>query len=108
MEETPLLAAYQPAALVYSISSDLRRSCWYVLGSLPIGAAIVIWQLPQIPNPQPARLVPLAIFLGAFGTFLLGSSVLPLFWRLRIDEVGISRRRMFRFCRWCAEPRFPG
>lgn len=69
------------------IAPQYRRSCWYIIASLPIVVAGMIW----LPNKQ----VPLAeVVIGGsvLCLLVLPLVVAPLMWRLWLGEHGLHRR----------------
>jgi len=88
-------AAIQPKE--YAVAPEWRRSAWYVLLGLAVACGMV--ELLASGYEECAQHV-IRDLLGA--AFLVGcfAAVLAYRWRIRVDAVGISRRRLFRWHTW--------
>ena len=88
----------------YRIAPDLRRCCWYFIAAAPVALVIAAWLslsgvLGELERPGRPR--PLAsIALVALVTV---PTIICLHWRLRVDEKGVWRRRLFRWRLWSWE-----
>ena len=86
--------ATPPAA--YRMAPGLRRSCWYVLGSLPIIVAVVLGVANFGGNRGPADFIAVFLPLALLGLAM----VMFLCWKLHVDDRGVSRRVLFRPDLW--------
>lgn len=80
----------------YRIAGELRRCCWYtILGAFAL-AAVFFWIARFVQNRGPVD-----IFVGCVLFALLAAAmVVPLGWKIRVDQHGISRRLFFRWDLW--------
>lgn len=81
----------------YQMDPGLRRSCWYVLASIPVLVAVgaFVGTVLERPNREGAA----AMMIALAGGFILWM-VVALSWRLRIDNIGISRRLLWFWSLW--------
>lgn len=80
----------------YRLAPELRRSCWYVIVGAMVLIPVFYWvaRFVQLRGP-----VDVAVGCSLFG--LLGASMfVPLRWRVRLDQHGVSRRLLFRWDLW--------
>ena len=80
-------------AVEYRIQPELRRSCWYGFVGLVLAAGIILWRL----GSQDVEAVAAALAIPTFVGLLL---TLPLRRRVRIDEIGVSQRRLWGWDVW--------
>lgn len=81
----------------YAIAREIRRCCWYVIAAVPVLCALAAWQISGNDAIEPARR-PFAIAFGCTIHILAGLVMAwPLSWRLRVDDQGLCRRRLW----WC-------
>lgn len=79
----------------YQIAPELRRCCWYViLGAVAL--TIVFFLIARFVQNRGGADVALGCVLFAI---LAAAMILPLRWKLRLDENGVSRR-LFRWDLW--------
>ena len=80
----------------YRIAGELRRCCWYgILSAFPLAAAFFV-NARFVQNRGPVD-----VFVGCvLYALLVAAMVVPLRWRVRIDQHGISRRLLFRWDLW--------
>ncbi len=76
----------------------LRRCCWYVIASTPV-MLFAVYRATQDPNHVGVKGVGLVLMMGFFAIPAL-LLTMPLFWKIRLDEKGISRRSFFRWDFW--------
>ncbi len=83
----------------YRISRELRRCCWYVIGGAFVIAAVYAWTVRIVPNRDPV-----AQFLAGVQIALVAAAmVIPLRWKIRVNEQGVSRRFLFHWDLWSWE-----
>jgi hypothetical protein len=81
----------------YRIRAESRRLSWYGIVGVSVVAA-TLWGMSQWElvadeiHPHPAGFAVLALVAAV--------SAIPLFWRLRIDDEGVARRRAFVWDFW--------
>ncbi|PHS02346.1 MAG: hypothetical protein COA78_21450 [Blastopirellula sp.] len=72
----------------YRISPDLRRCCWYIIiCGIPL-IGVFYWVARFVQNRETIE-----ILLGCLFFLFMGSitAILPLTWKLRVDEQGMTR-----------------
>jgi hypothetical protein len=80
----------------YRIAPDLRRACWYaIIGSMLL-AIVFFWISAFIQNRGPGYI---AIGFVPF-VLLTGAMVVALRWKLRVDQHGLARRKLFGWDNW--------
>ncbi len=82
----------------YRLAPTLRRSCWYVIVSIPLILFAITWVKPSIEHAHDKvffHVIMSGIFLG-----IAVLTTIPLFWKIRLDEKGISRFSFFRWDFW--------
>ncbi len=84
------------AAQEYRISSELQRCCWYVVLSTPALAAVLVWVGRFVQGRGAGGMDPRLVLWAA----LACAAASAFNWRLRLDECGIARRRLFRWDLW--------
>ncbi len=75
---------------------ELRRSCWYLIIAMGPIAAVFYWVARVVHN---RGAVDAALGCLMFGLVAV-AVVVPLRWRLRVDEAGLSRRLLFQWDLW--------
>jgi hypothetical protein len=80
----------------YRISPELRRSCWYVILSVPILLAVFCWVAGFVQKRGVFDIVSGCIIFS----LLAGAMAIPLCWKLRFDATGVSRRWLFSWDLW--------
>jgi hypothetical protein len=80
----------------YRIAAELRRCCWYLIVGMAVLAGVAYWVEPAVLKRPPIN-----VAAGIVSYCLLATAAaLPLRWRLRINEEGMSRRLVFRWDLW--------
>lgn len=78
----------------FRLEPELRRACWWALGGLAALVAsaallrVLVPPAPGFPPPRPFFTVEGVLIVAGFGT----AFTLPLWWRVRVDQRGVSRR----------------
>lgn len=88
----------------YRIAPELRRCCWYCIVAAPMLAAVqgyfaqaTGWRPRGFESHSAAEYILLNCVFFAILAIVLA---LPLLWRIRVDEHGVERRRIFARDRW--------
>jgi hypothetical protein len=97
-EEMP--ASEQDCPRVIRMDPQLRRSAGYVAAAIVLFVPLMtaVWTIT--PPRADANPLVAAIVLGVFFGLLALLPAVVFRWRLRIDQRGIARRRLFRFVLW--------
>ena len=83
----------------YRIAAHLRRCCWYgIFGGVAIGCLFYC----VARYAQQRNLAEIVIVCVAFALLAAGM-IVPLSWRLRVDQHGLARRFVFRWDFWTWE-----
>jgi hypothetical protein len=93
-EIAPMQQSQSVTATTYRIAPDLRRCCWYVIAAAILMIPLALWVVSvaeyappkRRPEPLPIAIMFLCLALAA---------TIPLRFRLRVDQSGITRRRVF-------------
>ncbi len=92
-------AAPMPSYVDYRIAPELRRCCWYTIVALVPLTGIFAWVARVV---QQRGVWDVALTCGMFCA--LGfAALVPLRWRVRRDDRGLSRRVLLRWDRWSWE-----
>lgn len=87
----------------YRIAPELRRCCWYWIGAAPFLALAQAYLLERgtwRPRGGQAELPDYIVYGYFFYAIIALLLCLPLLWRLRLDESGVARRRLFAWDHW--------
>lgn len=84
----------------YRIARNLQRCCWYTIFGAFALAAVYFWIARFVQNRGgPVDIS--VIFVGcALFALLAAAMVVPLRWKVRVDQRGISRRLLFGWDLW--------
>lgn len=78
----------------FRLDPELRRACWWALGGLATLVAsaallrVLVPPVPGFPPPRPFFTIEGVLIVAGFCTAI----TLPLWWRVRVDQRGVSRR----------------
>jgi hypothetical protein len=84
-------------ACEFPMAPELRRSAVYALAGMLMAAGLVAWLQQQAVPGVDQELLEKISLLAALAALLM---LLVFRWRLRVDEAGISRRRVVGWDLW--------
>ncbi len=83
-----------PPNMEFRLAPELRRACWWALGGMAALVAsaallrVLVPPVPGFPPPRPFFTIEGVLIVAGFCTAI----TLPLWWRVRVDQRGVSRR----------------
>jgi hypothetical protein len=80
----------------FRIAPELRRCCYYVLVGVVVVAGTAYWLTCVLQARSLDNFYAICVILAG----VAGAMMLPLRWRLRLDEQGLQRRLLIRWDLW--------